>query len=613
MNARSSLVLALLFATGMATAESRVDSAFRLTMPPGAASDQNPAFSPDGSRLVFSRFDNGYNEGPAGLFVLHVATGAVQPITPDEDQDNVNLPGSAWNRVTDRIVFASDRVEADDLWQMAPDGGALQRITSHSGADWCLEPSWSPDGEWIVFERSVSATTADGRIGEIWKVAADGSGVVVLSADSAWDDRQPNWSPVGNRIVFHRRPRDGDAWSLYSMHADGSDLQPLVDDPDSDDSDASWSPDGTMLVFSSNLGTDRAPVIAAAPVDGGAVTSVTCDPDSWDGAPSWSPDGSWVAFESHPGDEEPAALWGIRLADSPCFEAEDASRVRRGGRRVSPGASENIVNDFVYQLQNLDLVAVGATAYDLAIIDYSADGDDFAAFTATEIDQLRHSPGGAKIVLAYLSIGEAEDYRFYWLSGFEPGSPAWLDAENPDWPGNYKVHYWDPEWQTIVLAYVDRLLAAGFDGAYLDIIDAYEYYEEANRTTAAQEMADFVAAIAAHARAVDPDFLIFPQNAPELASRIPAYLATIDGIGQESVYYGWDETGVATPASVTAFLEQQLAVIRSAGKLVLTVDYTSDPQQIDTAYGRSSANGFVPYVTGVDLDRLTINPGHEPD
>lgn len=337
MKSRFTLVAALLLATGLAIAESRVDSAFRLTMPPGPASDQNPAFSPDGSRLVFSRFDNGYNEGPAGLFVLHVASGAVQRITPEEDQDNVNLPGSAWNRITDRIVFASDRAEADDLWQMAPDGGALQRITSHSGADWYLEPSWSPDGQWIVFERSVSATTADGRTGEIWKVAADGSSLVVLSADSTWDDRQPNWSPLGDRIVFQRRPRGGDAWSLYSMDADGGDLQPLVDDPDSDDSDASWSPDGETLVFSSNLGADRAPVIAAAPIAGGALTPMTCDPDSWDSAPSWSPDGSWVAFESHPGDEEPAALWGIRVADSPCFEAEDASRVRRGGRRVGPG------------------------------------------------------------------------------------------------------------------------------------------------------------------------------------------------------------------------------------------------------------------------------------
>ncbi|MFQ5859236.1 MAG: hypothetical protein ACE5LU_26855 [Anaerolineae bacterium] len=61
------------------------------------------------------------------------------------------------------------------------------------------------------------------------------------------------------------------------------------------------------------------------------------------------------------------------------------------------------------------------------------------------------------------------------------------------------------------MGYTDRPLDAGFDGAYLDIIDAYEYYAGQGRTTAAQEMADFVAAIRTHARDRDPDCYIFPQ------------------------------------------------------------------------------------------------------
>jgi uncharacterized protein (TIGR01370 family) len=81
------------------------------------------------------------------------------------------------------------------------------------------------------------------------------------------------------------------------------------------------------------------------------------------------------------------------------------------------------VTDWVYQLQNLDLTAVGATAYDLVVIDYSADGDDETAFTPAEIATLKNSPGGDKIVLAYMSIGEAEDYRFYWQSEWTPGNP----------------------------------------------------------------------------------------------------------------------------------------------------------------------------------------------
>ena len=174
------------------------------------------------------------------------------------------------------------------------------------------------------------------------------------------------------------------------------------------------------------------------------------------------------------------------------------------------------VNDFLYQLQDLDLDAVGATAYDLVVMDYSSDGRETGEFTGEQIGALRNSPGGPKVLLAYLSIGEAEDYRYYWQSDWEEGNPAWLEGENPDWPGNLKVRYWDPGWQSVVFDYAGRILAAGFDGAYLDIIDAYEYFADRGRTTAAQDMTGFVAALAAFFRARDPGFYIFPQNAPEL-------------------------------------------------------------------------------------------------
>ncbi|MBU1878269.1 MAG: endo alpha-1,4 polygalactosaminidase, partial [Chloroflexi bacterium] len=271
------------------------------------------------------------------------------------------------------------------------------------------------------------------------------------------------------------------------------------------------------------------------------------------------------------------------------------------------------VNDFLYQLQNLNLTAIGNTAYDLVVMDYSADGSAGGEFSAAQIAALKHSPGGDKIVLAYMSIGEAEDYRFYWQSGWTPGDPAWLDVQNPDWPGNYKVRYWDPGWQAIVFSYTDRLLDAGFDGAYLDIIDAYEYYADRGRATAAQEMADFVAAIRAYARARDPDFLIVPQNAPELAGLVPAYLHSVDGIGQEDIYYGYNADNQPTPPAVTAEMEGYLDVFKAAGKLVLTVDYATTPAHVDDAYAKSQAKGYVPFVTVRDLDQLTINPGHEPD
>ncbi len=88
---------------------------------------------------------------------------------------------------------------------------------------------------------------------------------------------------------------------------------------------------------------------------------------------------------------------------------------------------------------------------------------------------------GSRLVICYMSIGEAENYRFYWQNSWNSSKPQWLEAENPDWAGNYKVRYWYPEWQAIIFgnsnSYLDRILSAGFDGVYLDIVDAFENYE----------------------------------------------------------------------------------------------------------------------------------------
>ena len=289
----------------------------------------------------------------------------------------------------------------------------------------------------------------------------------------------------------------------------------------------------------------------------------------------------------------------------------------------SPLTLSNI-SSWVYQLQGIDLTAIRNTAFDLVVIDYSSDGTEQGEFTPAQIDAVKHSPEGNKIVLSYMSIGEAEDCRFYWKDSWIPGNPAWLDSENPDWEGNYKVRYWQSEWQSIVLQYTDKLLDAGFDGAYLDIIDAYEYYDERGRASAAQDMVDFVAAIAACARTQNPNFLIISQNAPELVTDVPDYLNHVDGISQEDIYYGYDGDGIPTPEEATDEMEAYLNVFKNYGKIVLTVDYPFGQSEdvphfdaqtlakIDDAYTRSSANGYIPYCTVRNLNYLTINPGHEP-
>lgn len=140
-----------------------------------------------------------------------------------------------------------------------------------------------------------------------------------------------------------------------------------------------------------------------------------------------------------------------------------------------------LINPDAFSSKQAFLSAVTATNYDLLIMDlFFSDG---TSFTAAEIDQLKNKAnGGKRLVISYMSIGEAEDYRYYWQSSWRNHPPSWLDKENPSWAGNFKVKYWETEWQNIIYgndnAYLKKIIDAGFDGAYLDIIDAFEYYEK---------------------------------------------------------------------------------------------------------------------------------------
>jgi cysteinyl-tRNA synthetase len=123
--------------------------------------------------------------------------------------------------------------------------------------------------------------------------------------------------------------------------------------------------------------------------------------------------------------------------------------------------------------------AVEATNYDIIIMDLFFDGVEFSP---AEIDRLKIKKNtGKRLVISYMSIGEAEDYRYYWNNQWRIGTPNWIVEENPDWPGNYKVKYWEDEWEDIIYgndnSYLKKILNAGFDGVYLDIIDAFEYFE----------------------------------------------------------------------------------------------------------------------------------------
>jgi cysteinyl-tRNA synthetase len=299
-----------------------------------------------------------------------------------------------------------------------------------------------------------------------------------------------------------------------------------------------------------------------------------------------------------------------------------------GSNRADPRLAA--VKDFFYVLQmdKVSLASLANTRFDLLVMDYARHGDENSEFTPAQIASIKKggTSGCPKIVLAYMSIGEAEDYRFYWDESWKPGSPVWLGPENPDWEGNYKVRYWMKGWQDLILgtrsgpkkSYLDRIVDQGFDGVYLDIIDAFEYWSdgegqrERTRLQARRDMAALLGRIRSYARNQrgKPEFLVVPQNGADIvwndAGVLDAvglnFLAACDGIGQEDLWY--DETAPQPAESVARSLKA-LKVFRSKGKKVLSIDYLWDPARALTTanvarfndyYAKALAQAFVPYA-----------------
>ena len=188
-----------------------------------------------------------------------------------------------------------------------------------------------------------------------------------------------------------------------------------------------------------------------------------------------------------------------------------------------PATSLANAKSWGYQLQGIDAATIAASPYDLVVIDYSRDGTEGGVLTAAEIARMKVKPDGTqRLVICYLSIGEAESYRYYWAKRWswmswggwrwfwrlfgERLQPGWLGSQNPEWKGNYAVRYWHPGWQDLIINapgnYLERVMSLGFDGVYLDKIDQFVDMEGENKNSRG-DMIAFVDRLAKKARALE--------------------------------------------------------------------------------------------------------------
>jgi len=298
---------------------------------------QNPAWSPDAGSLLFTRFRNGYNAEPADLLIIDLGDNSTKTLVSD-GSGNVNLPGSSWNAATHKIVFSSTRDPHDEIFIIDEDGipGDEAKITDRENFV-AYEPSFSSDGEWVVFESHQLNVEGDGVI---TKYEVDGTGSYQMLTDIQEDCRQPNWSPAGDLILYQKLANG--QWDIWITNTDGTNHQKITSGS-GNKTDASFSPDGQWIVYSSDEGGLEFANLFIIKVSGGNPIRVT-NYNGYDGAPSWSPDGRKIAFESYPGDPDDTSGTTLWIIDAP--EVLNTSNIHLTG--ITTNLSESpIVGDAI--------------------------------------------------------------------------------------------------------------------------------------------------------------------------------------------------------------------------------------------------------------------------
>lgn len=136
-----------------------------------------------------------------------------------------------------------------------------------------------------------------------------------------------------------------------------------------------------------------------------------------------------------------------------------------------------IINPEKYDSKNAFISALQATNYDMLLIDLFFNDEQL---TSADVAQLKtKANGGSRLVIAYMNVGSAENYRYYWKSGWKLHNPKWIKKRYPGYKDEFYVEFWNSEWQDVIYgndaSYSKKIIDAGFDGTYLDNVETYYF------------------------------------------------------------------------------------------------------------------------------------------